>query len=165
MRISDGHKFPISPPYAAPMEAVRTALDNFTALLNDADFSDAMLVLEVGRFQFMLRRQMKIELGGMFIALWRLALTRSFPQDADRMFEVFCSAYAHEHTDEQSTRLLTRGGEYWAMLKPHGDADFTEIARHLCSFSIRDTHAAKSAQLRMVLYMRKTYKFLFERLF
>lgn len=153
-----------STPYTAPAEAVRRALDNFNALLSDADFTEALDLLHVGRFQFLRRRQMKIELGGVFMALWRLALARSFPQDADRMFEEFRDTYGSKHTDEQSTQLLQRAVEYWAMLAPRGDKDFSEVSRHLCSFSVLNANAVRSIQLKMVLYLRKLYKFLFERL-
>ena len=165
MQISDGHNSPAAPvPYAAPAEAVRAALDNFGALLADADFTAALELLGVGRLQFLRRRQMKIEFGGLFMALWRLALARSFPQDADRMFVEFQKQYARDHKDAQSAHLLRRAVEYWSMLEPRGDTDFSEVSRHLCSFSGRDVSESRSVQLKMVLHLRKLYKFLFERL-
>lgn len=50
------------------------------------------------------------------------------------------------------------------MLEPRGDADFSEIARHLCSFSIQDPSQAKSINLKLVLHIRKIYKLVFDRL-
>ena len=61
----------------------QVALDNFAALLDDADFTAELELVGVGRFQFLRRRQMCLELRGLYMALWRLALSRSFPNDAD----------------------------------------------------------------------------------
>ena len=63
----------------APSEAARAALENFKALLADADFTLELELLGIKRMQFMRRRQMQSELMGLYMALWRLALARSFP--------------------------------------------------------------------------------------
>ena len=148
----------------APHEAARAALENFKALLADADFTLELELLGVRRMQFMRRRQMQGELMGLYMALWRLALARSFPVDAQRMFELFQQEYAQAHKDKFSAHVLNRANEYWAMLEPRGDVDFSEIARHLCSFSIQDPSQAKSINLKLVLHIRKIYKLVFDRL-
>ena len=148
----------------APHEAARAALENFKALLADADFTLELELLGVRRMQFMRRRQMQGELMGLYIALWRLALARSFPVDATCMFELFLQEYAQAHRDKHSAHLLSRAREYWAMLEPRGDADFSEVARHLSSFSTQDPNQAKSINLKLVLHIRKIYKLVFDRL-
>ena len=62
--------------------AVSEALENFAALLDDADFTAELELMGIGRMQFMRRRQMLVEWRGLYTALWRLALASSFPQDA-----------------------------------------------------------------------------------
>ena len=164
MQKSDEPTAPEALPGAAPVEAVRAALDNFKALLADADFTLELELLGVRRMQFMRRGQMQAELMGLYTALWRLALARSFPADADSMFEAFQNEYAQEHKDKRSSHILRRAREYWAMLEPRGDSDFSEVARHLCSFSIQDPHQARSINLKLVLHIRKIYKLVFDRL-
>lgn len=151
-------------PYAAPADAVRTALDNFRALLDDMDFDAELGILGVGRLQLLRRRQMRMELGGVFMALWRLALQRSFPQDAQRMFGQFLGDYGRDHDDAFHAGMLGRAREYWEMLRPSGDADFSGVARHLCSFSDKGAGEDRSAHLRLALLLRKRYQFIFERL-
>ncbi len=151
-------------PTGAPAEAVRAALDNFKALLADADFTLELELLGIKRLQFMRRNQMQTELMGLYMALWRLALARSFPVDAQPMFELFQQEYAKAHKDKHSNHIVQRANEYWAMLEPRGDADFSEVARHLSSFSTQDPNQAKSINLKLVLHIRKIYKLVFDRL-
>lgn len=69
---------------------VQEALENFAALLEDADFTAELELMGIGRMQFMRRRQMLVEWRGLYMALWRLALSSSFPQDAEHIFATFC---------------------------------------------------------------------------
>lgn len=151
-------------PDGAPTEAARTALENFKALLADADFTLELELLGIRRMQFMRRRQMQTELMGLYMALWRLALARSFPVDAQKMFELFQQEYMQVHKDKNSKHIMRRANEYWAMLEPTGDADFSDVARHLCSFSMQNPNQAKSINLKLVLHIRKIYKLVFDRL-
>ncbi|MFT4300458.1 MAG: hypothetical protein QM579_01765 [Desulfovibrio sp.] len=171
MRHMDGTSGPasesISPEAASSAvlsDTMRQALDNFTALYADADFTVELAYLGVGRMQFLRRRQMLLELRGLYMALWRLALARSFPQDADVMFDTFLREYAAKHKDRASALVLTRGREYWGMLEPMGDGDFSNVARHLTSFFTQSEKADKSANLKLVLHIRKLYKHIFDRL-
>ena len=148
----------------APHEAARAALENFKALLADADFTLELELLGVRRMQFMRRRQMQSELMGLYMDLWRLALARSFPVDAQSMFVLFQQEYTKARKDKHSHRIVQRANEYWAMLEPRGDGDFSEVARHLCSFSTQDPGQAKSINLKLVLHIRKIYKLVFDRL-
>lgn len=144
--------------------AAREALENFAALLEDADFTSELELMGIGRMQFLRRRQMLVEWRGLYMALWRLALASSFPQDAEEMFETFLRSYHAAHPDKISTRIMERAKEYWGMLQPKGDADFSDLARHLGSFSSQDEKQARSMNLRLVLHIRKAYKIIFDRL-
>ncbi|MCD7982844.1 MAG: hypothetical protein LUG19_01150 [Desulfovibrio sp.] len=144
--------------------AVSEALENFAALLDDADFTAELELMGIGRMQFMRRRQMLVEWRGLYIALWRLALASSFPQDAERMFATFLRSYHAAHPDKLGSRIIERAQEYWGMLQPKGDADFSDVARHLGSFSVQDEKQARSLTLRLVLHIRRAYKIIFDRL-
>ena len=76
-----------------PESFAQEALDNFHVVLGDYDFSRELELSRVGRLQFLRRRQMLTEWRGLFMALWRIALAKSFPDDADAMFDAFLLSY------------------------------------------------------------------------
>lgn len=143
---------------------VQLALDNFDALLDDVDFSAELAVLGIGRLQFLRRRQMLVELRGLYIALWRLALGRSFPNDADTMLSVFLHRYIMSHNDKIARATAERGKQYWGMLEPIGDSNFTIIAEHLISFSAREEKDRPALALKLALDIRSIYRTIFDKL-
>lgn len=144
---------------------VQEALDNFDALLRDAAFDAELELMGIGRLQFVLRRQMTREFTSLYIALWRLALASSFPNDADAMFATFLHGYLLRHPDRAGRNIANRAREYWDMILPGGDSDFTAIARHLISFlSAMGDSAERALTLKLALHLRGIYRFLFERL-
>ena len=76
----------------------------------------------------------------------------------------FLREYAAKNRDRASARVLTRGREYWGMLEPMGDGDFSDVARHLTSFFPKTEMGDKSVNLKLVLHIRKLYKHIFDRL-
>ncbi len=143
---------------------IEEALANFAVLLDDLDFAHELEILGIGRFQFMRRKQMQLELRGLCIALWRLALASSFPHDADLMFEMFLRHYIHTHGGKASRQIVTRSREYWGMIQPAGDSDFSAIARHLVSFLDLEEENQRPVVLKLALHIRSSYRFIFERL-
>ena len=86
---------------------VQEAIENFLVLLDDIDFTDVFTLMGIGRLQFMLRRQMLVECRGLYIGLWRLALKRSFPNEADAML-----AEGYRVPDEYGVaRAITNGAD------------------------------------------------------
>lgn len=150
--------------YEEQEDIVQLALDNFAALLDDVDFSGELASLGIGRLQFLRRRQMLIELRGLYMALWRLALGRSFPHDADAMFSVFIHGFLMRNRDKIARAIAERGRQYWGMLEPVGDSDFTDVARHLISFSAHEEKDRPALVLRLALDIRSIYRTIFERL-
>lgn len=142
----------------------QVALDNFAALLDDTDFTAELELTGIGRFQFLRRRQMTLELRGLYMALWRLALAHSFPNDADAMFATFLHGYLTRHPDKAARQAAERARQYWDMLQPMGDADFNDVARHITSFSERDEKTCRTLTLKLALHIRKIYRFIFDRL-
>jgi hypothetical protein len=144
--------------------AAGLALKNFAALLDDTDFVRELELMEIGRLQLMLRRQMLVEWRGLYMALWRLALEKSFPGEAEAMFAEFMAHYKNTHPDRLSAACVERAKEYWGMLAPAGETDFNPAARHLTSFFSNDTKDTRSLSLKLALHIRKTYTYIFDRL-
>lgn len=145
-------------------DVIEEALANFAVLLDDLDFSQELELLGIGRLQFLRRKQMLIELRGLFIAIWRLALGRSFPHEADEMLRIFIRRYAEGHAGKPGAQIVERAGQYWRMLEPGGDGDFSDVARHLLSFVDRDQDDVAPLVLRLALRIRSAYRFIFDRL-
>lgn len=143
---------------------IREALDNFAALIGDMDYNDAINLMGLGRFQFLRRKRMRLELMALYMALWRLALARSFPPHADAMFATFLAEYEGSHTGKACEGVTARAREYWAMIHPVGDSDFSDVARHLTSFLISDQRDVRALTLKLALHIRSAYRFIFERL-
>jgi hypothetical protein len=145
--------------------AARQAMNNFAVLLDDTDFAAELEIMGIGRLQFMLRRRMLMEWRGLYMALWRLALAHSFPDDANGIFAAFLQMMRTTHQDKQFAQSIERAGEYWAMLAPGNGADFSPAARHLASFFDQDDMQSRSMSLRLALHIRNVYTFIFDRLF
>lgn len=143
---------------------VDEALANFAVLVDDFDFAADLEVLGIGRFQFLRRKQMIIELKGLYIALWRLALARSFPRFADDMFTIFLRRYTRTHGDKQGQQISERATQYWGMILPHGDGDFNNIAAHIVDLAHREHKDPRALTLKLALNIRSAYRFIFERL-
>ena len=143
---------------------VQEALDNFAVLLDDTDFTAHLHLMGVGRLHFTRRKQLLQEGRGLYVALWRLALGRSFPQDADAMLEAFRRSYRERHRDKQTPQMLERAEQYWDMMRVTRESDFTEVARHFCSLCQLNEKDARSLQLKLALIIRKAYTDIFRRL-
>lgn len=107
---------------------------------------------------------MLLELRGLYMGLWYLGLTRSFPERAEELFELYMQHHAELSPRKEDEQLRQRGRQYKDMLSGTGDKDFTAVSRHLLSFMHRDEDALKTMSLRMALLLRSSYTFIFERL-
>lgn len=145
-------------------EIIEHALNNFASYLETADYASVLDFMGIGKLQFLARKQMVSELQGLYTALWRLALARSFPENAEAMFREFLAKYPSEHPDKNSSKAMERAAQYWGMLEPGGDADFNEAARHLISFLVKYRENPRSLTLKIALHLRKTYCTIFDHL-
>lgn len=143
---------------------VQEALENFAALLEDADFTAELELMGIGLHAV---HAPPPDAGGMARPVHGPLASgpvSSFPQDAEHIFATFLHAYRIAHPDKLSARIMERAQQYWGMLQPKGDADFSDVARHLGSFSVQDEKQARSLTLRLVLHIRRAYKIIFDRL-
>lgn len=144
---------------------VEAAKENFAAFLDNADYATVLEYMGIGRFQFLLRKRMQAELGGLYAALWRLALGRSLPDEADEMYADFLAKYVLSHKGKYGALVAERATQYWEMLGPEGDSDFRNVASHLISFIIKDQRDTKALNMKLALHIRSMYRTIFERLY
>lgn len=151
-------------PVSLDAETIEHVLGNFDALLSDVDFTRELQLLGVGRLDFLRRKQMLLELRGLYMGLWYLALCRSFPDAAEDIFAAYLLLHAERNPGKAGRHLRERATQYKDMLHSAGDQNFTTVSRHILSFYHKDEETLKSLSLRLALNFRATYTFLFERL-
>jgi hypothetical protein len=138
---------------------------NFQALIDSWDFNAALRQLGIKAMQIMHRKQMLLELRGLFAGLWRLALTRSFPEDGQQIFEGYLEyCLSSPKNSKYAQQLVERTRQYAEMLALRGDTDFSEVSRHLTSFVLLPEATRKSVTLKLALDIRQMYNFIFERM-
>jgi len=138
---------------------------NFQALIDSWDFSVELRQLGIGTMHIMRRKQMLLELRGLFAGLWRLALARSFPEDGQEIFEGYLAHCLSKPEDgKKAQQLVERTRQYAEMLSLRGDTDFSEVSRHLTSFVRLPEATRKSATLKLALDIRQMYNCIFERM-
>lgn len=143
-----------------------TVLANFQALFNSVDFNEQLKILGIGKMQFVLRKQVLLELQSLFVALWRLALDKSFPQDGSLIYEAFLDSLIDQNKKDtrQAHSLVQRVRDYVDMLSHHKDSDFSEVSAHLASFVQSNDASSKQLRLRLALNIRALYMLIFDRL-
>lgn len=119
----------------------------------------------VGRLQVFRRKRILGELKALFIALWHLALQKSFPVDGSLIFEEFLARFENTKGAEKYTRpIVERAKQYVDLLERKRDTDFSEVASHLASLLDISEAEARTLKLRLALHIRSTYTLIFQRL-
>jgi hypothetical protein len=148
-----------------PVYTHEEVIANFQALIDSWDFKAELGRLGIGAMQIMRRKQMLLELKGLFAGLWRLALARSFPEDGRQIFEGYLQGCLSNPAKGNNARqLVERARQYAEMLALRGTADFSEVSRHLTSFLKLPESAHKGATLKLALHIRQMYNCIFERM-
>lgn len=154
---SDG---PLPIPYTAE-EVART----FSDLLATFNFAFELNELGIGSLSIFKRRQAKKRLIALSIALWHVALEKSFPNDAEAFFTHFRETYSPLVGEKSGARkmrdLLDR---YNALVGEKKDGDFTKVAEDFIdSFKLEPPDRAK-LQLKLSLRIRTIYDLIFEKM-
>lgn len=138
---------------------------NFTAIVDDADYRPVMDILGVGGLQFNRRKLLKREFRALYIGLWRLALMRSFPDQHAAVFQAFMENEAarckNRREAANSAQLVL---QYVDKLREHGDADFSDVSRHVLSLLEFDETRTRAMILKLALHLRRMYTHFFDHL-
>ena len=138
---------------------------NFTAMLDDMDYRPVLDILGVGSFQFTRRRLLMAEFRALYVGLWRLALMRSFPTRHAELFQAFMEDQAlrckKRRQAAASAELVL---QYVDKLSEHGDADFSDVARHILSLMEFDETQTRAMVLKLALHFRRVYTYFFDHL-
>ncbi len=134
-------------------------------MLSELDFFEEFQLLQVKRFHIMKRKILTREFNALYLALWRFALLRSFPNNSQEIYDTFLTLSPSWLEKNKDKNLILETAElYYEKLGERGLEDFSEIARHILSFVQYKEDKMKAFQLRLTLIIRSRYSFFFEHL-
>lgn len=151
---------PLPIPYTAE-EVSRT----FADLLATFDFAAEMHDLQIGRLNLVKRAKAKKLLTAISIALWHVALQKSFPGDAETFYNHFVETYPPlTGSGRNAKRLRLHVAACDALVGEKKDADFSLVAENLANAFARQDKNRQSLQLRISLRIRALYELVFKKL-
>lgn len=137
----------------------------FLALYACLDFKAELEEIGVKPFQFLRRTKILRELRALCIALWGLALQKSFPNNAREFFEEFrASAPMLSGKDKESLELANRINIYIDLFNPKKDTDFLPVADYLAEVLALDATDRARLRLKLSLIIRNLYTLIFNKL-
>jgi len=143
--------------------SIQEVIDNFNALLKDADFTNEFTILQLSKFQFKKKKMLLLEFSSLYIALWKYAMTFSFPSDGQLIFDSFLEKYTRQNTLDEIKIIKDRISQYTALLTLY-DNNYLYVSAHIISFAKLDEPLIKPTTLRIALAIRQRYTQIFERL-
>lgn len=161
--MSSGERaFPVTPVILESEEVGR----QFAGLLADADMKRELDLLKLGPFQIRRRRQAINEMRALYTAVWKLALNKSFPNDADRFYEEYLEALEHGKGRKgvEKERFVALVREYAALAEEHGEGDFTPLARRAVTALAPAAVGDRELEVRFILLLRDAYRVIFDKL-
>ncbi|MDR3175186.1 MAG: hypothetical protein LBU06_01445 [Desulfovibrio sp.] len=136
----------------------------FLALYLGLDFEEELAFIGVGRLSFFRRRKCLREFRALSIALWELALQKSFPDQAAEFFAAVLEDARFVGRGREAEKLVARVDAYAELLKPRKDADFLPVAEHMAGHLSRSAGDLARLRLKLSLSIRSIYTLIFDKL-
>lgn len=147
-------------PYTAS-EVGRT----FAAVLESFTFAAEMHDIGIGTLSVFKRRNAKKRFTALCITLWRIALEKSFPKDADVFFDHFIATYPPLCGENKSaSQMRDLVALYDGLAAEKKDGDFTKLAENMADFFNFPDKDRPRQQLKLSLRIRSLYELIFEKL-
>jgi len=151
---------PLPIPYTAE-EVGRT----FADLLRTFDDAADMDELGISRLRCLKRALIKRHLTAIRIALWHVALGKSFPKDASTFFKHFIATHLPLSVNSRRAKKLRDLVEWYdTLVGEKKDTDFTQVADALVKALGSKHDDGRRQQLKLSLRIRSTYELIFEKL-
>ncbi|MDR2160589.1 MAG: hypothetical protein LBO77_00365 [Desulfovibrio sp.] len=137
----------------------------FLALYESLDFSPHLAELGITALHIRRRHKALREFRALSIALWRLALRKSFPQDADAFFAALVeTAPFLAGSGKDRARLRERVNVYVDIMEGKKDSDFLPVATALVETLAPRAGDGARLRLKLSLLIRGLYTLIFEKL-
>lgn len=147
------------------IEQNQDVADNFMALLSDFNYADEMELLNIGKLNLVLRKNLSKEFETLYIALWYSCLKTSFPENYETIFQLFLkNNFPKKYKGAKLQEMENRIQLYIELLGNTASTDLTPITHHLLSFLKFDEETQPAIKMKITLHLRKVYTYLFERL-
>ena len=158
----------LPPAQATPSPVAYTAEEvakHFDELLSGLDFKRDLRELGIHTLSVFKRRKALLEMTALAVSLWRLALKRSFPQDADAFFTHFMDSNPRcVGNGKKGEALCALIVSYGDLLAEKRESDFSAVARHMADSLGLSSSDDKSFYLKISLRIRQLYTYIFDRL-
>ncbi|MDR1490935.1 MAG: hypothetical protein LBS65_10770 [Desulfovibrio sp.] len=136
----------------------------FLALYLSLNFEEELSFIGVGRLSFFRRRKCIREFNALAIALWELALQKSFPDQAAEFFAALREDARFVGSGREAEKLVARVDAYAELLKLRKDADFLPVAEHMAGLLSRSARDFARLRLKLSLSIRSLYTLIFDKL-
>lgn len=143
-----------------------TIVTRFQVLLSSFDYLEELDILGVGKYSFKKKKKLITEVKALYIALWKIALEKSFPESWNIYFNLFLEELGnHLKCNTQTVQFVIRRIDvYDTLLAPKKENNFSEVARQLVSLYIKKKEDLESPILKFSLKIRQVYTLIFNRL-
>lgn len=165
-RVNSSASFPSSSDRVTPaLYESDEVFQHFEALYLSLDFRTELADMDIGALQLARKKLALREFRALTIALWGVALERSFPQDANAFFRDFREKASFLNADTKESNLLqNRVNIYVDMLNPKKDKDFLPVAHYLTEVLGIAAPDMAHMRLKLSLTIRTLYNLIFDRL-
>ena len=137
----------------------------FEDMLAAFDFTVELQDLGIGAFSVFKRNRGNRHLTAVCIALWRVALEKSFPNDAAKFFTHFLNTHPKfQGQGRAAGKLRDLVAEYNALIEEKKNTDFSTLAEKVVAALEIPAHNRPKFQLRLSLHIRARYELIFEKL-
>jgi hypothetical protein len=144
----------------SPQEVV----ERYEAVLESINFLHELTELDCGLDSLFKRSRSLVEIKAMHVALWKLALERSFPEEADNFFSYFMEHSSTLGKGKKRIKMQQIINIYLDLFAPQKIADFTPIARYMAEKLTKNMENQKTVLLKLSLGMRRFYQTIFDHL-
>lgn len=138
--------------------------DRFHLLLEGLDFQSTVESLGLSKWHHLKRKKAVNELRALCVALWKVALEKSFPTIAAHCFSSYLANLAESKEQKKTKEFIERINIYTDILISKGDSDFYEVATYIVDIFTLGTGDQKRYRLQLSLDIRKLYNIIFEKL-
>lgn len=155
----------VPPRISVTRYSAEEVVSQFLSLYSCLDFKTEVAELGIGPLQIRRRRKALREFRAICIALWGIALQKSFPQDASVFFEHFrATAPFLTGKSKECARLQSRVNIYVDLMAGKKDADFLPVAEYLAEVLALNDEDMRRLRLKVSLITRHLYTLIFDKL-
>ncbi len=135
-------------------------VENFEALLAEADLPGFLELMGVGRFSLKRKREMGRLFSALCVGIWHLALAQAIPDTCEEAYRRYCDSLWASMRDADAYLVLL--SDIASHLPGCGREDFTPAARELLKRAGREESQASLVGL--ALFMRQLYEYFFNQI-